>query len=214
MGSAGRALFFPFLLLVSMASAASRPHTISFGRWQQVTISSDTGEEQKARIRGLFIDAHLKEYTAGSVHDVTDRLFVVRRAFRFNDSLPGDKQAGSHWVWNLGGWISVDRSTGHIAQIALPEFDPELSQASWYRDYAAYCGANDDGSKMYLIVAQLGKRKPLLKRESQGQCDLAKWERRPIRVTFDGAGGKSTFLVHGRGAELDEGRQNGEESSE
>jgi hypothetical protein len=131
-----------------------------------------------------------------------------------NDSLPGEKSASARWVWSLGGWISVDRSTGHIAQLALPEFDPQLSQASWYRDYAAYCGANDDGSKMYLIVAQLGKRKPLLKRESQGQCDLAKWERRPIRVTFTGAGGKSTFLVHGRGAELEEASQNGEESSE
>jgi hypothetical protein len=108
----------------------------------------------------------------------------------------------------------VDRSTGHIAQLALPEFDRDVSQASWYRDYAAYCGPNEDGSKMYLIVAQLGKRKPLLKRESQGQCDLATWERRPIRVTFSGTGGKSTFLVHGRGAELEEARQNGEDSSE
>lgn len=213
MGSAGRALFLP-LLLVGMAAAASRPHAISFGRWQQVKVSSDTGEDQSARIRGLFIDGRLKEYTAGPVHDITDRLFVVRRAFRLNDSLPGEKAAASRWVWSLGGWISIDRSTGHIAQLALPEFDPQLSQASWYRDYAAYCGASDDGSKMYLIVAQLGKRKPLLKREAQGQCDLAKWERRPIRVTFSGAGGKSTFLVHGRGAELEEAGQNGEESSE
>lgn len=213
MCSSGRALFLTVLLL-GVASAASRPHTVSFGKSLQVKASSDTGEDQNARIRSLFIDGHLKEYTAGPVHEVTDRLFVVRRAFRLNDSLPGDKGAASRWVWSLGGWISVDRSTGHISQLALPEFDPELSQASWYRDYAAYCGANDDGSKMYLIVAQLGKRKPLLKRESQGQCDLAKWERLPIRVTFSGAGGKSTFLVHGRGAELEEARQNGEESSE
>jgi hypothetical protein len=201
-------------MLASMASAASRPHTVSFGKWQQVKVSSDTGEDQNARIRTLLIDGHLKEYTAGSAHDVTDHLFVVRRAFRLNDSLPADKATASRWVWALGGWISVDRSTGHIAQLALPEFDRDVSQASWYRDYAAYCGPNEDGSKMYLIVAQLGKRKPLLKREAQGQCDLAKWERRPIRVTFSGTGGKSTFLVHGRGAELEEARQNGEDSSE
>lgn len=108
----------------------------------------------------------------------------------------------------------MDRSTGHVSQLVLPDFDPELSQVSWYRDYAAYCGPSDDGSKMYLIVAQLGKRKPLLKRESQGQCDLAEWERRPIRVTFSGVGGKTTFLVHGRGAELEEAQQKGEESSQ
>ena len=212
MCSAGRALCLP-LLMLSMASAASRPHTIGFGKWQAVKISADTGEDQTARIRSLFIDGRLKEYTAGPVHEITDRIFVVRRAFRLNDSLPGEKPSPSRWVWSLGNWISVDRSTGHSAQLTLPEFDPELSQVSWYRDYAAYCGASDDGSKMYLIVAQLGKRKPILKRESQDQCDLTQWERRPIRVTFSGTGGKSTFLVHGRGAEL-EAHQSGEDSSE
>jgi hypothetical protein len=213
MCSAGRLLCLT-LLLLDMASATSRPHTISFGKWQQVKISSDTGEDQNAKIRSLLIDGRLKEYTAGPTHDITDRLFVVRRAFRLNDSLPDDKDRFSRWVWSLGGWISVDRFTGHIAQLVLPEFDPELSQANWYRDYAAYCGPSEDGSKMYLIVAQLGRRKPLLKREAQGQCDLTQWERRPIRVTFSGTGGKSTFLVHGRGAELEEAHQNGGDSSE
>lgn len=210
MFSGGRLLCLTFLLL-SMASAASRPHTVSFGRWHKVRIPSETGEEETGRIRSLFVDGHFKEYTAGALHEVTDRLFVVRRAFRLNDSLPSDKTTASRWVWSLGSWISVDRSTGHIAQLTLPEFDPELSQASWYRDYAAYCGASDDGSKMYLIVAQLGKRKPILKRESQSQCNLPQWERRPMRVTFSGAGARATFFVRGRGAELEEARQSGEQ---
>jgi hypothetical protein len=209
MCSTARAVCVAFLLL-GIASAGPRSHTIGFGKFQRVRVPSDRGETQTARIRGLFIDAYLKEYTAGPMHEVTERLFVVRRAFRLNDSLPGDKGRGARWIWTLGNWISVDRSTGHITQLALPEFDPELSQASWYRDYAAYCGASDDGSKMYLIVAQLGKRKPVLKRESQGQCGLPEWERRPMRVTFSGAEGKATFLVHSRGAELEEARQNGE----
>jgi hypothetical protein len=213
MSAVGRAVLASVVLLAT-ASAASRSHTITFGKWQTVKVSSETGEDQTARIRNMVIDGHLKEYTVGPVHEVTNRLFVARRALRLNDSLPSDKSTASRWIWSLGGWISVDRSNGHVAQLVLPEFDPELSQASWYRDYVAYCGPNDDGSKMYLIVAQLGKRKPILKREAQGQCDLPQWERRPIRVTFSGAEGKSTFLVHGRGAELEETRDHGEESSE
>ena len=211
MCSAGRAVCFTFLLL-SMASAASRPHTIGFGKWQRVRVPSDSGEIQTVRIRGLFIDGHLKEYAAGPVHEVTDRLFVVRRAFRLNDSLPADK-GRARWVWTLGTWISIDRSTGHITQLNLPEFDPDLSQAIWYRDYVAYCGATDDGSKMYLIVSQLSKRKPLMKRETS-DCGIAQWERQPTRVTFVGTGQRTTFLVHSRGAELEEARQNGEEGRE
>lgn len=212
MSSAGRTLCLAFLLL-SAALGASRPHTISFGKWQQVKVSSDTGEDQNARIRTLRIDGRLKEYTAGPLHDVTDRLFVVRRAFRLNDTLPGDKSKVARWIWSLGNWMAVERSTGHIAQLNLPAFDPDFSQASWYRDYAAYCGASDDGSKMYLIVAQLGKRKALLKREAS-DCGTAQWQRQPIRVTFTGAREKATFLVHARGTELEEAPQTGEETPE
>jgi hypothetical protein len=53
---------------------------------------------------------------------------------------------------------------GHISAIALPEFDPYYSVASWYRDYAAYCGVSDDGKKIFAIVFQVGRRKPVLKK--------------------------------------------------
>ncbi len=43
------------------------------------------------RIRALLVDTVLKEWTTGDAHDVTDRSFVVRRAIRINDALPGDK---------------------------------------------------------------------------------------------------------------------------
>ena len=36
--------------------------------------------------------------------------------------------------------------------------------ASWYRDYAAYCGVSDDGKKLFAIVFQIGRRKPVLKK--------------------------------------------------
>jgi hypothetical protein len=62
-------------------------------------------------------------------------------------------------------------STGRVLQINLPDFDPYYFAASWYRDYLAYCGLSDDGQKLYAIVAQLGRRKSILKkslREASG----------------------------------------------
>jgi len=56
----------------------------------------------------------------------------------------------------------------------------------------------------YMVVFQLGKRKPILKKELYGQsCDAPKWQRDPSRVTFDPAGGASvSFVVHDGIAEL------------
>ena len=34
----------------------------------------------------------------------------------------------------------VDRLTGQVAQLALDEFDPFYSQASWFRDYGPTAG--------------------------------------------------------------------------
>ncbi|HZS26128.1 MAG TPA: hypothetical protein VFB76_02785, partial [Candidatus Angelobacter sp.] len=97
----------------------------------------------------------------------------------------------------------VDRQTGHIAQLNLPAFDSDASEASWYRDYAAYCGASDDGVKTFMMVVQLGKRKPVLKKETQASaCTAPQWERTPSRVTFVVAGEKTTFAIRGHGADL------------
>jgi len=56
--------------------------------------------------------------------------------------------------WQRGGWLLVDRVTGRVLPINLPEFDASYSAASWYRDYAAYCGVSDDGKKAYAVVAK------------------------------------------------------------
>ena len=166
-------------------------------------VRSDSGRTQQMRVQELIVDGHLREYTSGPPHEVTERLFVVRRAYRMNDALPEESRKAPQWVWRQGGWISVDRQTGHIAQLNLPAFDGEVSQASWYRDYAAYCGASDDGSRSYLMVAQLGKRKPILKKEvSSPACSPPRWERTPSRVTFLVGGEKTTFAVRANGADL------------
>ena len=173
------------------------------GKWRAAQVRSDSGETHEIKVRELVIDARLREYTTGPTHDVTDRLFVVRRAYRVNDALPDETGKPPQWVWRLGGWISVDRQTGHVAQLNLPSFDGDSSEASWYRDYSAYCGASDDGSKTYMIVSQLGRRKPVLKKEFSGPaCPAPRWERAPSRVIFMAAGEKTSFLVHAHGADL------------
>jgi hypothetical protein len=87
----------------------------------------------------------------------------------------------------------VDRVTGRVSQINLPEFDPFYSAASWYRDYIAYCGVSEDGKKLYAVVSQVGRRKPILKKDAgeaaagddpDSECPPPLWERAPMRVTF------------------------------
>jgi hypothetical protein len=219
-----------------VAVAASKPHVLTFGKWTTVQWSPDSmrspeGDQPLAvpitvpltlplsmKVRPLLIDAHVKEFTLGAIHEVTERLFVVRRAFRINDSLPQEVTSPPHWQWQRGGWLLVDRVTGHISPINLPEFDLLDSAASWYRDYAAYCGVSDDGKKLYAIVAQINPRKPLLRKlldaarpgnaeirntAVDSACAIPTWQRNPSRVSFEPAGGsKQTFAIRGHSVDL------------
>lgn len=205
------------LLLSVYADAAVKVHVISFGKWTPVpwltgSARNDKPEITTIKIRALLVDGRVKEYVLGSPHEVTDRLFVVRRVFRLNDSLPED--AAPRWQWQRGGWLTVDRISGRISPIALPEFDSFYSAASWYRDYVAYCGVSDDGKTTYAVVAQIGRRKPVLKKalSSYGLADDAApdsacaspaWQRGPARVSFEPTGGtKQTFAIRGHVVDL------------
>jgi hypothetical protein len=186
------------LLLVSLLQAASKSHVVTLGKWQTVKwffgASDDTSIDVK--VRGVFVDGKLKEYAIGPTHDVTENLFVVRRAFRVNDALPGEDVKGQ-WRWERGGWLLVDRGSGRISAITLPLMDSFYSVGSWYRDYVAYCGVSEDGKKFYAVVSQLGRRKPLLRKyigvaefseKPDSACLVPFWERAPTRVTFEGKG--------------------------
>jgi hypothetical protein len=219
-----------FILLTlfpaSAVLAAAKPHIVTFGKWTTVQWFPGTGAADDKpltlKVRPLLVDAHVKEFTLGPAHDVTDRLFVVQRAFRVNDSLPQESTTPPHWQWQRGGWLLVDRTTGHISPINLPEFDALYSAASWYRDYAAYCGVSDDGKKLYAVVAQVSRRKPVLKKlltsesiaeeekkretkdvSADSVCPLPSWQRAPARVTFDPGGApKQTFAIRGHVVDL------------
>jgi hypothetical protein len=183
------------------APAARKPHVVVLGAARRVAYSK-TGDpsgaaagEESLRIRALIVDGIVKEWTTGDPHDVTDRSFVVRRAIRLNDALPGDKsgEKSSHWVWQRGPWLLVDRTSGHVTAVHLPDYDPGVSQVSWFRDYAAYCGLTANGKNLYAVVAQVSARKPALAKKlsafdaahaASPVCALPEWQREPMRVTF------------------------------
>jgi len=217
----------PFVILAQAAAfAATKPHTITFGKWTTVQCSPETSvatptsddKPLTLKVRPLLVDAHTKEFTIGPAHDVTDRLFVVRRAFRVNDSLPQEPAAPPRWQWQRGGWLLVDRVTGRVVPVNLPEFDAVYSVVSWYRDYAAYCGISDDSKEIYAMVVQLNRRKPLVKWligeakvtvETQqlqipdSACSLPDWQRSPARVTFaPNPSVKRTYEIRGRSVDL------------
>ena len=186
------------VLLATVAAAAPVRHVIAFGKWVTVKLVSDSASAPpvELKVRPLYVDGRLREYTLGEPHDVTDRLFVVQQAYRLNDALPGER--APRWTWQRGGWLAVERATGRVRRLALPEFAPAHSQASWYRDYVAYCGISEADGKAHAVVAQLGRRKPLLRQELASGCPAPVWQRAPARVTFTPAGGEPrTFEVRG-----------------
>jgi hypothetical protein len=133
-------------VLPATAWCVPKPHVVALGavRREPYSARSDPAgarnDETELKVRPLVVDGKVKEWTTGDAHDVTDRSFAVRRAVRLNDALPTDH--GEHWVWQRGPWLLVDRTTGKIAALRLPDFDPAVSDAVWFRDYAAYCGVN------------------------------------------------------------------------
>ena len=206
--------FLTFMLLVATATAVPKPHVISFGKASLVKwfVGSDETQARDLKIRPLLVDGRVKESTVGSPHDITDRLFVIQRAFRINDALGDEPSSPRLWKWERGGWLLVDRVTGRISAVTLPEFDPSLSSLSWYRDYAAYCGLSEDGKRVSAVVTQLGRRKPFLKKplgsfldEDKPECGCAvpMWQRQPARVTFNaGKDQEFTFSIRGHVLEM------------
>jgi len=203
------------------AAPARKGHVVVLGAARKVAYSKAgdpagaAAGETELKVRALLVDGVVKEWTTGDSHDVTDRSFVVRRVIKLNDNLPSDKSglseksgpsekssmkpapAASSWAWQRGPWLLVDRQTGHIVALKLPNYDPGVSQVVWFRDYGAYCGVTASGKSLFAMVAQVAARKPLLAQKLSAfnpenhpgpACGLSEWQRDPLRVTFHPTG--------------------------
>ncbi len=191
-------------------------HTVLLGAAKKVPYTKEgdpagaSAVDKDLRVRPLVVDGKVKEWTAGESHDVTDRSFVIRRVMRINDALPADKI--EHWVWQRGPWLLVDRTAGHILALKLPDYDPSVSDVSWFRDYAAYCGLTGGGRQLYAVVAQVAARKPLVAKKltvwdpmshPAPACAPAAWQREPLQITFQPTGAPAaTFSLVGTSAVL------------
>lgn len=208
--------FCPFLaalLTVTTAAAVSKQHTVTLGKAMPVKLFVGSSEDKTIDItvRPLYVDGKVKDFTTGDTHEVTDREFVVRRAYRINDSLPDDSPKTPKWLWERGDWMLVDRHSGKATLLKLPDFDPFYSQVSWYRDYAAYCGIPSGGERVNAVIFEIGNKKPLFRKElgknttgdaPDSNCAAPQWGRQPARVTFlPKMADKFTVNVSGRFAD-------------
>jgi hypothetical protein len=217
-------LLFIVSMLAVRSGAATKVHVIAFGKWMSVQWLPDSvGKPVSLKVRALVVDGRVREYAIGTPHEVTERLFVVQRVFRVNDSLPED--AALRWQWQRGGWLLVDRLTGRVSPVSLPGFDNYYSAASWYRDYVSYCGVSDDGKKISATVVQLNRRKPVIKRlltgvtldeaQPDSACPAPVWQRGPVRVSFEtSSGGKQTFSIRGFVADVVANAEGDEEADD
>jgi len=203
------------------AFAVPKTHTVTLGAVRRVpytppeaTPETRSEEARTLKVRPLLVDDRQKEWTVGDLHDVTDRTFVIRRALRINDALPGE---APRWTWQPGAWLSVDRASGRVTALHLPDFDPQISDAVWFRDYAAYCGLHvlAKSTTLTATVFQLGARKPAASQKLAAWplpdtphpvCTAATWQRMPMRATLHPAGlSPVTFELQGTTSLVEEG---------
>jgi hypothetical protein len=220
---------FAVLMLGLPLLGEQKAHVVTLGHFRTVPytaaapLSGASISETELKVRALLVDGQIREWTSGSLHNVTDRSFVIRRAMRINDALPAEK--ADHWVWQQGPWLLVDRISGHISVLHLPDYDPAISEIVWFRDYAAYCGVPTNGKHLEAVVAQIAGRRPILMKElkvwspefySQGACASAVWQRTPLRVTFYpiGTAEISFDLVGNSAVLLEEGDEDGAQKAQ
>ncbi len=192
------------------AAQARRPHSIKLGKSLPVKLFVGPTDDKVLDmvVRPLLVDGDIRDYTVGEPQDITEDTFVIQRAFRLNDRLPDDPKSQAKWKWQKGAWLLVDRDSGRVTALKLPDFDPFYSAAAWYQDYVAYCGVSPEGDMVYAVIYKVSDKKALLDRELRrakggsdphAECAAPDWDRNPARVTFSPTGmQKMTFQVNGR----------------
>lgn len=199
--AASLSILLAFATVSTAVAAKAKAHSVALGAVRTVPYSVEGDpagahpDETKLHVRPLVVDGKVKDWTTGEVHDVTERSFTVRRAVRLNDALPTDK--GEHWAWQRGPWVLIDRASGKITALRLPDYDPAVSDVVWFRDLAAYCGLSASGKQLYAVVAQLAARKPVLNKKlgewnvadhPTPACGAAVWQREPLQISFSPTG--------------------------
>jgi len=143
--------------------AVVKPHVIRFGKRTTVKWLAGADEDRPVdlKIRALYVDTRLKEYTTRAPPEVTDRLFLVQPVF------PPERQLARRARWNASlavaaGWMPSGRSgyRGPVAPIALPEFDPFLFERQLVSRLHRVLWRVGRWQEVVCIVAQLARRKP------------------------------------------------------
>jgi hypothetical protein len=219
-----------FTVLLTAHAAAPKVHTVALGAVRRVPfIAADAATDAKddetasLRVRPLIVDGKTREWVTGDTHDITERSFVARRVLHINDALPGEKSG--RWVWQPGSWILIDRISGRVTALHLPDFDASISDVVWYRDYAAYCGihATAKASGLSAEVWQIGAHKAALSRviapwpqpeRVRPVCLPVVWQREPMRVTVKPNGGDPVlYNVVGTSTQLVEDGEGGDDDN-
>ncbi|MGI4875869.1 MAG: hypothetical protein ACRYG4_00105 [Janthinobacterium lividum] len=199
----------PTLHSVALGAVRRVPYTPA-----DVTPDEKNEDTTSLKVRPLIVDQSQREWTTGEIHEVTERTFAVRRVMHLNDALPTDREA--RFTWQPGPWLLVDRVTGRITALHLPDYDAAVSNVVWYRDYAAYCGTGTTAKGgLFAVVAQLGARRAVVAKQIGAWpqanhfipvCQPAQWQRLPMRVTIKQTGGETfTFDVVGASSLIEEG---------
>ncbi|MEG9431722.1 hypothetical protein JAO32_05370 [Terriglobus sp. ADX1] len=219
-----------FAALLPIHAATAKVHTVVLGAVRRVPfvaadVSSEAKEDEAGtlRIRPLVVDGKTREWLTGDTHDITERSFVARRVLHINDALPGEKSG--RWVWQPGSWILVDRVSGRVTALHLPDFDASISDVVWYRDYAAYCGIHTTAkaSGLSAEVWQIGAHKAALSRviapwpqteRVRPVCLPSVWQREPMRVTVKPNGSDPVvYSVVGTSTQLVEDGEGGDDDN-
>jgi hypothetical protein len=168
------------------------------GAWERMKASKSLD----LKVRGLYVDGRMKESMLGASHDVTARTFVVCRTFRENDNLPTET-VSPRWIWQRGGWRTVDRVSGHISSIAMPEFDHLLLGVQLVSGLSPTAGSRTTAKAVRHRILDGTSQKNFSASRMKMTCRIRKcppptWERRPARVIFEAdQDHKASYVVRG-----------------
>jgi hypothetical protein len=115
-------------------------------------VANATGQKLlDLKVRPLFVDTRLKEYTTGIPQELTDRQFLVRRALRVNDALPTESASAKPRAGNgnaaagCSSTVSPDESPSSTCPSSIPSIRPQAGIATT----SPTCGVSEDGKKLY-----------------------------------------------------------------